>query len=223
MPPDFMADDGYARERAAMVREQLMARGISDERVLDAMGRIPRHRFVPPALAHTAYEDHPIPIGEGQTISQPYMVAAMTELLELRPEDKVLEIGTGSGYQTAVLAAIAREVYSIERHPELTRNARWLLDGLGLTNVHLRTGDGSQGWPEHAPFDAILVTAGGPSIPRPLTEQLAPGGRMVCPVGERTLQRLAIVTHTPEGLRTDWGMRCIFVPLVGAAGWRAEQ
>lgn len=223
MNPDPTAANGYDRERAAMVREQLRARGIADKRVLDAMGRIPRHRFVPPAMADTAYEDHPIPIGEGQTISQPYMVAAMTELLELRPEDKVLEIGTGSGYQTAVLAAIAREVYSIERHPELTAKAREVLNAIGLKNIHLRTGDGSQGWPEHAPFDAILVTAGGPSIPQPLTAQLAPGGRLVCPVGDRNLQRLAIVTNTPKGPRVEWGMRCIFVPLIGAAGWRAER
>ena len=176
-------NDDMTEERNEMVREQIQARGIHDPRVLEAMREVKRHLFVPAESAEDAYEDYPLPIGEGQTISQPYIVALMTELLELKAEDRVLEIGTGSGYQGAILSRLAREVYSIEIVPSLGETARKRLDLLGYDNVQVKVGDGYQGWPEKAPFDAIIVTAAPPEIPQALVEQLAEGGRMVVPVG----------------------------------------
>ncbi len=202
-----------------MVDRQLRARGIRDARVLAAMERIPRHVFLPEAVRSAAYDDRAVMIGAGQTISQPYMVALMTELLELRPGDNVLEIGTGSGYQTAVLAEIAGTVVSIERHAKLAERAREVLESLGYANAQVFVGDGTQGsWPG-APFDAILVAAAGPRVPITLEAQLAMGGRMVCPVGPREVQELVRVVRTPRGLETERSIRCSFVPLIGEEGW----
>jgi protein-L-isoaspartate(D-aspartate) O-methyltransferase len=210
-----------ARERERMVDEQLARRGITDARVLDAMRRIPRHRFVEEGLAHGAYEDHPLPIGEGQTISQPYIVAFMSSLLELSGREKVLEVGTGSGYQTAVLGALARRVCSIERLPRLAERARGILEGLGVANVWIRVGNGALGWPDEAPFDRILVTAGGPSVPPPLVEQLADGGRLVLPVGSAEDQVLTVVERAGGETRTRQHGECKFVKLVGKYAWES--
>jgi protein-L-isoaspartate(D-aspartate) O-methyltransferase len=211
--------DPTAAARRQMVDEQIARRGVRDPRVLDAMARVPRHRFVPPEVRHLAYDDSALPIGECQTISQPYIVALMTEALRLGPEDRVLEIGTGSGYQTAVLAELAREVYTVERFESLSRAARELLRELGYGNVHFRVGDGSQGWPEAAPFDAVLVTAAAREVPPALAEQMAPGGRLVLPLGDRSLQDLVRITRTPDGWREERLTSCRFVPLVADAGW----
>lgn len=213
----MMIDD--ERARLKMVDEQLAARGIKDRRVLSAMGRVPRHRFVEEALRDRAYGDHALPIGEQQTISQPYMVALMTETLALKGSERVLEIGTGSGYQTAVLAELAAQVYSIERIVNLAAKARHLLASLGYRNVTIKVFDGTYGWKQEAPFDAILVTAGSPEIPMPLTEQLREGGRMVIPVGERTTQVLKKVTKTYAGIEVTALTGCVFVPLIGGHGW----
>ena len=210
-----------ARERERMVDEQLARRGITDARVLDVMRRIPRHRFVEEGLTHGAYEDHPLPIGEGQTISQPYIVALMTALLELTGQEKVLEVGTGSGYQTAVLAELARRVCSIERLPRLAERARARLEGLGYDNVWVRVGNGTLGWPDEAPFDRILVAAGGPSVPPPLVEQLAEGGRMVLPVGSPEDQVLTVVERVGGQTRTRQAGECKFVKLVGKYAWES--
>ncbi len=203
-----------------MVAEQLAARGIRSEAVLSAMGWIPRERFVPPGQQSSAYGDGALPIDCLQTISQPYMVARMTELLGLTREHRVLEIGTGSGYQTAILACLGRHVYSIEWHLKLLTLAAARLEALGLRNITLRCGDGSLGWPEQAPFNAILVTAGAPVVPSALTEQLAVGGRLVIPVGPVGDQTLVLVRRTEGGLKTEDILKCRFVKLVGAAGWR---
>lgn len=214
--------DRYARLRKKMVDSQIRARGLRDERVLAAMEKIPRHLFVEPALVDQAYNDTPLPIGEGQTISQPYMVALMTEALALTGKEKVLEIGTGSGYQTAILAELAEQVFSIERIAPLAAAARKILDQLGYYNVAIRVGDGSLGWREEAPFDAIIVTAGAPRIPRPLVEQLAIGGRLVVPVGGRFTQELYRVTRLsadPNDVETEALGGCRFVDLVGEHGW----
>jgi protein-L-isoaspartate(D-aspartate) O-methyltransferase len=208
-----------ARERERMVDEQLTRRGIADARVLEVMRRIPRHRFVEEGLAHSAYEDHPLPIGEGQTISQPYIVALMTSLLELTGQEKVLEVGTGSGYQTAVLGALARRVWSIERLPRLAERARNLLESLGVSNVWIRVGNGALGWPDEAPFDRILVAAGGPTVPPPLVEQLAEGGRMILPVGSAEDQVLTVVERTGGEVRSRQVGECKFVKLVGKYAW----
>jgi protein-L-isoaspartate(D-aspartate) O-methyltransferase len=208
-----------ARERERMVDEQLTRRGIADARVLEVMRRIPRHRFVEEGLAHSAYEDHPLPIGEGQTISQPYIVALMTSLLELTGQEKVLEVGTGSGYQTAVLGALARRVWSIERLPRLAERARSLLESLGVSNVWIRVGNGALGWPDEAPFDRILVAAGGPTVPPPLVEQLAEGGRMILPVGSAEDQVLTVVERTGGEVRSRQVGECKFVKLVGKYAW----
>ena len=213
-------DYSYARRR--MVEEQLISRGIKDPRVLEAMMKVPRHLFVPEALRHQAYGDHPLPIGEGQTISQPYIVALMTEALELRGEEKVLEVGTGSGYQAAVLAELASRIFSIERVPELASRARRLLDQLGYGNVLIRVGDGSCGWPEEAPFDAIMVTAAAPTPPAALLRQLAPGGRMVVPVGGKEAQDLFLIRRTEEGFEEENLGGCRFVKLIGRYGWEEE-
>ena len=210
-----------ARERARMVDEQLARRGITDARVLDVMRRIPRHRFVEEGLTHGAYEDHPLPIGEGQTISQPYIVALMTSLLELTGQEKVLEVGTGSGYQTAVLGALTRRVCSIERLPRLAERARATLEALGVQNVWIRVGNGALGWPDEAPFDRILVAAGGPSVPPPLVEQLADGGRMVLPVGSPEDQVLTVVERVGGQTQTRQAGECKFVKLVGKYAWES--
>jgi protein-L-isoaspartate(D-aspartate) O-methyltransferase len=206
-----------------MVRTQIAARGIQDPAVLEAMRSVPREAFLPPELEEFACDDSPLPIGRGQTISQPYIVALMAAAAALRPGDRVLEVGTGSGYAAAVLARIAREVYTIERHEELASLAARRLAELGISNVQVRHGDGTLGWPEHAPFDAIVVAAGGPKVPDALLDQLAPGGRLVIPVGEgREVQRLLRVVRQADGTRREeelGGVR--FVPLIGAQGWEA--
>ncbi|MDX1662557.1 MAG: protein-L-isoaspartate(D-aspartate) O-methyltransferase [Candidatus Promineifilaceae bacterium] len=213
------------QQQEAMVTRQMAARGIADEAVLEAMRSVPREAFVPEDLAEYAYADSPLPIGEGQTISQPYIVALMAEALELEPDDRVMEIGTGSGYAAAVLAEIADEVYTVERHGTLADKARELFDALGYDNVHVRHGDGSLGWPEHAPYDAIVVAAGGPEVPQPLKEQLAVGGRLVIPVGRVSrLQKLLLVRRTGEESYATEELGAVqFVPLVGAAGWGEQE
>jgi len=212
----------YRLRRMDMVRSQIEARGVRDPAVLAAMRRVPRHEFVGPDLRDAAYEDHPLPIGYGQTISQPYIVAVMTELLHPRPEHTVLEIGTGSGYQAAVLACIVRKVYTMEVIPELAREAAERLKRLGYTNVEVRHGDGYYGWPEHAPYDGIIVTAAASHIPPSLLDQLKPGGRMVIPVGPPMLvQSLVLVQKAPDGtIHQKEIMSVRFVPLVGGRGAR---
>jgi protein-L-isoaspartate(D-aspartate) O-methyltransferase len=203
-----------------MVDRQIESRGVRDQAVLSAMRKVPRERFVPESLADLAYDDRPLPIGEGQTISQPYVVATMTEALRLRPNDRVLEIGTGSGYAAAMLSVIAAEVYTIERLEELAASARKRLAELGYSNVHVRYADGSLGWPEHAPYDAIIVTASGPDVPTALLEQLVIGGRLVMPIGKLDHQRLVRVERTgPERYTREILEPVVFVPLIGAQGW----
>ena len=199
--------------RARMVADQIRARGVHDERVLDAMRRVPRHRFIPPEYLHEACDDHPIAIGFGQTISQPYIVAFMTEALDLAPGHRVLDVGTGSGYQTAVLAELAAEVYSIERIPELAERARLALDDLGYRNVHVRIGDGYAGWPEHAPYDRILSGAAPEEIPQPLLDQLADGGIIAIPTGTWN-QELHVIRKSGDRLETLKTLPVRFVPLV---------
>lgn len=214
-----MNDEELTRQRGLMVELQLRARGIYDEEILSAFMNVPRHRFVGAALQNSAYADHPLPIGEGQTISQPYMVALMTQCLELKASGRVLEIGTGSGYQTAILAAIAAEVFTIERIPALTKNAEEILRELGYNNIRFLVGDGTKGWPEEAPFDGIVVTAGAPDLPGPLVEQLAEGGRLVIPVGGKWSQDLRVVRKVKGGMEEKSVCGCVFVPLVGEHGW----
>ena len=210
----------FADQRARMVKRQLRRRNIQDEAVLAAMGEVARERFLPRERRAMAYHDRALPLAGGQTMSQPYMVAAMTEALELSPGDRVLEIGTGSGYQTAVLARLAEEVFTVERLPEMAAAARGLLRAAGCDNVRVRVADGSLGWLDEAPFDAILVTAAAPAPPPSLEEQLEPdGGRMVVPVGSRRVQRLTRIRRVPAGTTTERLMECAFVPLVGAEGW----
>lgn len=209
--------DPFVRARRAMIERDLVARGIQDKRVLEAMGAIERELFVPEKLRAFAYEDRPLPIGEGQTISQPYMVAYMTELLRLRGTERVLEIGTGSGYQTAVLGKLAAEVYSIEIIPKLSERAKSLLGRLGFENIHLKVGDGFFGWEEPSPFDAILVTAAAPKIPEPLWRQLREGGRLILPLGaEGQPQRLVRVTKSDGKQVIEELSGVVFVPLTGA-------
>ena len=209
-----------ATHRRLMVERQIQARGIRDLRVLAAMANVPREAFLPPTLAELAYEDRPLPIAAGQTISQPYIVALMAEALALRPEEDVLEIGTGSGYAAAVLARVARRVFTIERHLELADSARKRLVRLGFGNVTVRCGDGTLGWPEHAPFGGIVVAAGGPEVPQTLLDQLAIGGRLVIPVGPSQAQRLVRVTRTGEHAYQREDLCSVtFVPLIGAHGW----
>jgi protein-L-isoaspartate(D-aspartate) O-methyltransferase len=211
----------FERERERMIDEQLARRGITDERVIAAMRRVSRHLFVEEALRDRAYGDHPLPIGEHQTISQPYIVALMSQLLSLTGGEKVLEVGTGSGYQTAVLAALARRVCSIERLPALAARARSIIEGLGISNVWIRVGNGTLGWPDEAPFDRILVAAGGPAVPPPLVQQLAEGGRMVLPIGDATSQVLTLVENVGGTMRTSQYGECSFVKLVGKYAWDA--
>jgi protein-L-isoaspartate(D-aspartate) O-methyltransferase len=211
--------DDYLPARRRMVEEQIKRRGIRDQRLLQAMLEVPRHLFVDEALAAQAYGDHPLAIGQGQTISQPYMVALMTDALGLTGQEKVLEVGTGCGYQTALLAKLADWVYSMERLPELSRNAQENLERLGVFNVNLVVGDGTKGHPEQAPYQAIIVTAGAPSLPQPLLDQLAQGGRLVIPVGSAGMQTLMRVTRKDgELVKEDLG-GCRFVPLTGEHGW----
>jgi len=206
-----------------MVAQQLRGRQIRSERVLEAMLRVPRHEFVGEELRTRAYDDEPLPIGEGQTISQPYMVASMTEALELAGTERVLEVGTGSGYQAAVLALLAREVYSIESRAALAMEARERLARLGgYENVHVHAGDGTLGLPELAPFDAIVVAAGAPEMPGPLVAQLAEGGRIVVPIGGREEQQLVCGRKIEGKLRADTMYFCRFVPLVGRHGWAED-
>ena len=205
--------------RLDMVTTQLAARGVRDARVLEAMREVPRHLFVPESARHEAYDDRPLPIGEAQTISQPYMVAVMTQALAPLEADRVLEIGTGSGYQTAILARLAGSVVSIERHAALAARARTVLDSLGITNVDIHVGDGTEGWPDDAPFDRILVTAGAPNVPESLRQQLADGGRLVIPVGASGFQHVTIVDRHGDQYTERQGDACVFVPLIGRLGW----
>lgn len=210
--------DRYRDERRRMV-EELRRFGIRDERVLSVMEKIPRHLFVPEHIRHLAYEDTPLPIGHGQTISQPYIVALMTEALGLTGQEKVLEIGTGSGYQTAILAELAGEVFSIERVPELAEVARRRLAELGYRNIYVRVGDGTLGWPEEAPFDRLIVTGGLPRVPDPLWDQLAEGGRLVAPIGGRYDQYLWVYTKERGRAHKRALCPCTFVPILGAHGF----
>jgi protein-L-isoaspartate(D-aspartate) O-methyltransferase len=210
----------YEKERSRMVDEQIVGRGVKDERVLAVMRKIPRHEFLPEGIRGMAYNDSALPIGEGQTMSQPYMVALMTEFLGLKGTERVLEIGTGSGYQAAVLAELCQKVYSVERIKTVADKARATLDRLGYKSVAIKVFDGTYGWKEMAPFDAIIVTAGSPDIPVPLVEQLKEGGRMVIPVGDRYGQQLVTVVKTAEGRITERSIPCVFVPLIGNHGWK---
>jgi len=212
----------FPKSRLKMVEEQIIARGIKDSKVIAAMKKVPRHLFVEEALQDQAYSDHPLPIGEKQTISQPYMVALMTEALELKGRDKVLEIGTGSGYQTAILAEMVLNVYSVERIRSLTIQARKLLYELGYLNVEIKFSDGTYGWLEESPFDAILVAAGAPTIPKILIDQLAMGGRLVIPVGDVNVQGLMKIVKTEEGIKKEDLGGCRFVKLIGKFGWDGE-
>jgi protein-L-isoaspartate(D-aspartate) O-methyltransferase len=215
-------DDLHTASRLDMVEVQLKRRGISDPRLLNAFARVPRHEFVTQELAARAYSDNPLPIGEGQTISQPYMVAVMTQAAAVQPGDKVLELGTGSGYQTAILLEMGAQVCSIERIITLCRQAEERLSRLGYRGWLLICADGTRGWPEQAPFDIILVAAGAPDIPTPLLEQLKMGGRLVIPVEEDISQVLYVVTRTEQGFERKRGERCTFVPLIGEHGWHGD-
>lgn len=209
----------YEAERAEMVDAQIVARGVRDPRVLEAMRAVPRHLFLPEARRKLAYRDRAVEIGEGQTISQPYMVALMTELLELNPTDRVLEIGTGSGYQCAVLAYLAETVYTVERVPSLAASAQHLLNALRVSNVRVCVGDGTLGHPDAAPYDAIVVTAGAPHVPDALKAQLRDGGRLVCPTGSSVVQLLIKLVRRGDAFESTESTRCTFVPLIGADGW----
>lgn len=213
-------EDEYSLPRLRMIRRLREHYKISDEKVLQAMEELPRHLFVPSALKSQAYADNALPIAGNQTISQPYIVARMTELLELNSQSRVLEIGTGSGYQTVILAKLARYVYSIERVPELAAQAQEKLNDLKISNVSLHCGDGTLGWDAYAPFDAILAAAGSPNIPEPWLKQLKPNGRLVLPVGEsRESQTLTRITRTDRGFVSEDFGKCVFVPLIGEHGW----
>jgi protein-L-isoaspartate(D-aspartate) O-methyltransferase len=218
-----MAGNGFPDRmqaaRIGMVELQLRGRGIRDQRVLEAMTKVPRHGFVAPAFADKAYNDQPLPIGEGQTVSQPYIVAAMLESLALSPSDRVLEIGTGSGYQTALLAELVAEVFTIERHVSLAQAAQEVLERLSYKNVQVRTGDGSLGWPEAAPFTGIIISAAAPQIPPSLIAQLKEGGRMIAPVGTPEVQELHLIRRLGDEIRTLRLDGCRFVPLVGKEGF----
>ncbi len=207
-----------------MIKYQLVARGITDENVLKAFSTVPRHRFVPDEIKYLAYNDSPLSIGEGQTISQPYIVALMMQILELKGSDKVLEIGTGSGYQTALLAEIVKEVYTVERISSLIRSAEDLLNNMGYKNIFYKFGDGTLGWkdgnPEQNKFDKIIVAAAAPDIPESLTGQLAMNGKLIIPTGNRMYQQLVVITRTEDGyIHTNEG-GCMFVPLIGDEGWQ---
>jgi len=215
-----MTEDEYLAARQRMVKEQIAARGVQDPRLLTVMESVPRHRFVSSDEQTWAYEDGPLPIGHGQTISQPYIAALMTELLGLEPTDCVLEIGTGCGYQAAMLGKLASEIHTVEILPELATQPGKTLSDLGYTNVHVHTGDGSLGWPEAAPYDDILVAAAAPSAPQPLLDQLAEGGRLVVPVGSRGIQNLEVWKRTGQKFNCQTNLAVCFVPLRGEFGWR---
>jgi protein-L-isoaspartate(D-aspartate) O-methyltransferase len=217
-------ENNFTSAREWMVESQIQRRGVNDLLVLRAMRKVPRHRFVPRHLWDQAYNDYPLPIGEDQTISQPYIVAMMTEALELVGTEKVLEVGAGSGYQAAILGELAKEVYTIERIASLAHSAEQVLKSLGYENVHVVVADGTLGWPPNAPYDAIMVTAGAPQVPQPLVEQLALGGRLVIPVGDRYSQNLTRLRRTYQGeLQTEYLGGCRFVKLIGEHGWKAEE
>jgi protein-L-isoaspartate(D-aspartate) O-methyltransferase len=216
-----MAVRDFYLERKQMVEYQIRRRGVSDQRLLAAMEKIPRHRFVPVAESYAAYEDMPIPIGSGQTISQPYMAALMTDLLRLTGEERVLEIGTGSGYQAAILAELAKEVYTVERFEPLAERARYILADLGYSNVTVVVGDGTLGYPDRAPYDRIIITAAAPQIAQPWLDQLRDGGRLVLPLGQRWSQTLTVVAKEEGRIRTEDHGGCVFVPLVGQHGWES--
>lgn len=218
-PPETISYD-YAWARERMVQEQIIARGVSDSRVLAAMRKIPRHRFVDPGLVNRAYDDSALPIGDKQTLSQPYMAARMSEALRLTGNEKVLEIGTGSGYQTALLAELCFNVFSVEKIRALSHKARRLLDQLDYQNIALHVGDGTIGWSEHAPYNGIIVTAGAPHPPKPLLEQLLIGGRLVIPVGDEQAQTLVRVTRTRYSFKEERLGECKFVKLLGKYAWR---
>jgi protein-L-isoaspartate(D-aspartate) O-methyltransferase len=216
--------DEYAIPRARMVERLRDHYKIADKRVLEIMARLPRHAFVPEALKAQAYKDNALPIASAQTISQPFIVARMTELLELTGKEKLLEIGAGSGYQTAILAALARKVFAVERVTELARNAEAKLRQIGVRNFSMKIDDGTEGWKVYAPFDAILVAAGSPGIPEPLVEQLAIGGRMMIPIGsDQKNQKLIRVTRGEQGVTTEDFGACAFVPLIGEHGWKENS
>ncbi len=214
----MLHDFRIAREK--MVKDQLVARGIKNKRVLQVMGKIPRHLFIEEALAGEAYNDHPVPIGEKQTISQPYIVALMTEALKLKRDENTLEIGTGSGYQTAILAELSSRVYTIERIEFPLMNARKILAKLGYTNILFKIFDGTTGWREYAPFDTIMVTAGAPDLPKPLIDQLADNGRMVIPIGDRYSQEMIKIIRKGKSLKQKNLGGCRFVNLIGIHGWQ---
>jgi protein-L-isoaspartate(D-aspartate) O-methyltransferase len=214
--------DRFVAQRRALIGK-MQERGIRDLEILRAFDLVPRHLFVPQAVAHRAYEDAPVPIGFGQTASQPSLQALYMQILEIGPDDRVLEIGTGSGFQTAVLAHLADRVYSVERIRELSIRAREVLDALRLSNVALMVGDGTIGWSRYGPYDAVLVSAGGPEIPQPLLEQLAEGGRMLVPVGTREAQRLVLVRRHGARFEQEEVLDCTFVPLLGRFGWAEER
>lgn len=219
MPFENSISDPYPGERQAMIENQLRRRGIHDPRVLEAMLRVPRHEFVPETYRSQAYEDHPIPIGEEQTISQPFIVALSLQALSLNGSERVLEVGTGSGYQTALLASLAASVFSMERHRSLAMTAQSTLTRLQYYNVHLAVGDGTQGWPEHAPYQAMLISAAAPAVPQSLLTQLSNRGKMVIPVGPPHAQQLQLVVKSDADYLTQNIEGCRFVPLVGAEGY----
>ena len=217
------ANDPFETDRLQMVAKQIERRGLMNERLLDALRRIPRHQFVPPEQRSHAYEDRPLPIGSGQTISQPYIVALMTSLLGLQGSENVLEIGAGSGYQAAVLGFMATSVHTVERHEPLVEQATQALAALGIQNVHIHTGDGSLGWSDAAPYDAIMVTAAAPRAPQPLLDQLADGGRLVIPVGSSGIQELQLWTRNGDTCQHESLIQVSFVPLRGAHGWDPSE
>jgi protein-L-isoaspartate(D-aspartate) O-methyltransferase len=212
----------FSELRDLMVKTQLIPRGIKDERMLAAMKKVPRHLFVDEPMQHRAYDDSALPIGEGQTISQPYMVAVMTEFLELKGTEKVLEIGTGSGYQAAVLAELAKEVYTVERITVLAKRAEGRYRELGYTNIRVKVADGTLGWPDAAPFDRIIITAGTPKVPEPLLQQLADQGILIAPVGDRFSQQIIKVRKIGDKVAEEYHTPCVFVPLIGEYGWGKE-
>ena len=214
--------DKFKQLRKEMVELQLIKRGITDKGVIDAFREIPREMFVAEDLKNSAYMDSPLPIREGQTISQPYIVALMTESLSLSKEDIILEVGTGSGYQAAILSKIVKKVYTVERNPSLAEASKKALKELGIKNVSIKTGDGTIGWPEHAPFDGILVTAAAPYIPEHLKSQLKEGRNMVLPIGGKSFQDLVVVTKINGELEEETLCGCMFVPLIGEQGWESE-
>ena len=215
-----MNDLRFERQRRQLI-EVIREHGIEDLEILRAFDLTPRHLFVPQSVQHRAYEDAPVPIGFGQTASQPSLQALYMQTLELKPTDRVLEIGTGSGFQTALLAHLAEHVYSVERIRELSQRAREVIESLRISNIALLVGDGTIGWSRYAPYDAILVTAGAPTIPPALIDQLSPNGRMLIPVGDRNMQQLTLVKKTESGIETSNVTACVFVPLLGRFGWQA--